>query len=167
MSVFDHLPIIEAIAKRLDFKYWGNLCLVSRKCARCFRESEWIQRVINQVLFVRKEYSNLSKIENQEEQACIESIRKWNNFRFVKNPNETIDMEIIKEDPYHLSFVKQTEKICIEAVKSDGMILMLVKEQTLNICKEAYNQNKNCFMHICKKFKSKILLEEISPKMSN
>jgi hypothetical protein len=52
MSVFDHLPIIEVIAKYLKFKDLQSLILVSRQCARFFKESNWMKGYIEEELFI-------------------------------------------------------------------------------------------------------------------
>jgi hypothetical protein len=139
MSVLDHLPIIEEIAKRLDFKDWGNLCLVSRKCARCFRESEWIKMTIKQIKSVRFASGNLKAIENQTEQACIEAIRKWGDIHYVKNPTETMYIELVKRSPLNIIYVgKQTLNICMETVKRCGVYILRCEYVTEEMYIEAY-----------------------------
>lgn len=49
MSVFDHLPIIDIIAKHLKFKDLQSLILVSRQCARFFKESNWVKEYIGRI----------------------------------------------------------------------------------------------------------------------
>jgi hypothetical protein len=139
MSVLDHLPIIEEIAKRLDFKDWGNLCLVSRKCARCFRESEWIKMTINQIKFVRFASGNLKAIKNQTEQVCIEAIRKWGDIHFVKNPTESMYIELVKRNPINIMYVKkQTLNICMETVKKCGIYIFCCNYVTEEMYITAY-----------------------------
>jgi len=53
MSVFDHLPIIDIIAKHLKFKDLQSLILVSKQCARFFKESNWVKEYIEEELFVK------------------------------------------------------------------------------------------------------------------
>lgn len=147
MSVLDHLPIIEEIAKRLDFKDWGNLCLVSRKCARCFKDSEWIKETVRQVRSVRFTSGNLKAIQNQTEQACIEAIRKWGDIHDVKNPTESMYIELVKRNPINIIYVKkQTLNICMEIVKRCGIFIFHCNYVTEEIYIEAYmNYFKNYF----------------------
>lgn len=63
MSVFDHLPIIEVIAKYLKFKDLRSLILVSRQCARFFKESNWIKEYIEEELFIEAIIKHIKKNE--------------------------------------------------------------------------------------------------------
>ena len=52
------------------------------------------------------------------------------------------DMEMVMRDGLNLEFVKkQTEEICLEAVKQKGNALEFVENQTEEICLAAVKQN--------------------------
>ena len=52
MSVLDHFPIIEVICKHLDLKTLRSMIFVSKKCARFFRESDWMQRNLSRLIWL-------------------------------------------------------------------------------------------------------------------
>lgn len=59
------------------------------------------------------------------------------------------DMEMVMRDGLNLEFVKkQTEEICLTAVKQDSSALELVKNQTKDVCLEAVRQNKTVMDYI-------------------
>ena len=43
---------------------------------------------------------------------------------------------------------KQTENICLEAVKHDGFTLKYIQKKTKDICSEAMKQNSNSIQYI-------------------
>jgi hypothetical protein len=58
---------------------------------------------------------------------------KWNGIR--------ICLEAVKQDGLALQYVKnQTPEICLEAVKQDGLALKFVENKTPEICLEAVKQ---------------------------
>lgn len=148
-SPLDHLPIIEGIAQHLNFKELQSLILVSRKCARFFKESEWISGRINQLQFIRKNPSFKIKDYQDNEVYCIEClrIRPW-YIRDIKQ-TETYCLEAVKVNGYILPCIEnQTEKICLEAVKQNGYALQYVKKQTYEICKEAIKSKVGALKYI-------------------
>lgn len=53
-------------------------------------------------------------------------------------------IDIVKKDGLRLMFIdNQTLELCIEAVKQNGLALQYVKEQTNDMCMEAIKQNPN------------------------
>ena len=71
-----------------------------------------------------------------------------NNIRLISNPKEYHYIEAIMNDPrrdkifkYNIPPEKQTENICIAAMKRSGLALCRVVNQTENICLEAVKQN--------------------------
>lgn len=154
-SPLDHLPIIEAIARHLNFKELQSLLLVSRKCARFFKESKWIGWRIKELKFIRK---NANSIENYQDSElyCIEilRIRPW-DIRLIKQ-TETYCLEAVKCMGSTLQFVKhQTDKICLEAVKQNGFALQYVEHQTYEICQAAVTNEKGASKYIMIKMNRK------------
>ncbi len=144
-SPLDHLPIIEAIAKHLNFKELQSLILVSRKCARFFKESRWIGGRIKELRWIRKNpsFSTLNEL------YCIEMLRMrpW-DIRLI-DQTETLCLEAVKCMGSTLQFVEhQTDKICLEAVKQDGCALKYVELQTYEICQEAVKNDKRASRYI-------------------
>ncbi|MCQ4379844.1 DUF4116 domain-containing protein, partial [Clostridioides difficile] len=61
--------------------------------------------------------------------------------KWVENQTEEICMEAVRQNGLDLKFVKnQTETICLRAVRQNGMALEFVKEQTVGICLKAVRQ---------------------------
>ena len=82
-----------------------------------------------------------------------------------KHQTEELVLEIFKINPkitekffrYTLSERNQTERICIEAVKQNGMVLSKVVNQTEKICLEAVRQNGLAIRFVNDRFKTKEL----------
>ena len=54
---------------------------------------------------------------------------------------EAVRMVAVQQQPYVIQSVPQTEKICLAAVKQNGMALRCVDDQTFEICCEAVKQD--------------------------
>jgi hypothetical protein len=126
-SPLDHLPIIEAIAKHLNFKELQSLILVSRKCARFFKESGWINGRIDELRWIRKNPSFHTRKYKDNELYCI---------------------EILRIRPWLIELMEQTDKICLEAVKQNGFALQYVEHQTYEICQAAVTNEKGASKYI-------------------
>lgn len=149
-SPLDHLPIIEAIAKHLNFKELQRLIFVSRKCARFFKESRWISGRIGELRWIRKNPDSIVNYQNNE-LYCIEIIRKFPWYIKLIKQTETLCLEAVKIKCVGsvLQLVEcQTDKICLEAVKHDGFALKYVEHQTYEICQEAVKNDKHASMFI-------------------
>lgn len=130
MSVLDHFPIIEVICKHLKFKYWKNLLLTSRKCAKFFKDSKWVKDMLK---VIKDPYLELPKLEHQTKWICLEAVRKRGMaLQFVRN---------------------QTEKICRKAVKNNGIALKYVQIQTLSICYNAIQEDYRAMTYVNYEFK--------------
>lgn len=125
MSVLDHLPIIEAI---FDFKTLRRMLFISKKCARCFKESEFLEERI-WIERVKRKPTALKYLEKQTEKICLKAVKHQSpKFRFDKCP---------------LIFIKnQTERICIESVRVCPSSIQCVERQTETICLEAYKKDE-------------------------
>jgi len=153
-SPLDHLPIIEAIARNLNFKELQSLLLVSRKCARFFKESKWIGGRIKELSLIRRNPSFHIRKYKDNELYCIEilRIRPW-LIQLMKQ-TETLCLEAVKRNGSTLQFVKhQTDKICLEAVKQNGFALQYVEHQTYEICQAAVTNEKGASQYIMIKMK--------------
>jgi len=61
--------------------------------------------------------------------------------------SEQAVLEIILENPARLGFLRfQTDRICLAAVRADGLVLRHVKKQTPEICMAAVRQNTQAFL---------------------
>jgi hypothetical protein len=64
---------------------------------------------------------------------------------------EELAIEYVKLYPMRLGFLHwQTEMICLAAVKADYRALRHVKNQTVEICREALKQNSHAKIFICR-----------------
>lgn len=130
MSVLDHLPIIEAICKHLDFKTLRSMLFV------CFKQSECVKSIVKEFLEeriwierVKRKPTALKYLEKQTEKICLKAVKHQSpKFRFDKCP---------------LIFIKnQTERICIESVRVCPSSIQCVERQTETICLEAYKKDE-------------------------
>lgn len=74
MSVLDHLSIIEAICKHLDFETLRSMLFVSKKCARCFKESDCIQRNLSRLMWLEGVKGTLKKLREMYSDDILNSI---------------------------------------------------------------------------------------------
>ncbi len=76
--------------------------------------------------------------EYQNEDMCINAVRKSYVLDYVHNQTYDICMEAVKNHPYQIVYVTdQTEDICIEAVKRKSTVIRFVKNKTEDICRYA------------------------------
>lgn len=154
-SPLDHLPIIEAIAKHLNFKELQRLIFVSRKCARFFKESRWIGGRIDELRWIRKNPDSIVNYQNNE-LYCIEIIRKFPWYIKLIKQTEKYCLEAVKSHGTVLQHIEhQTDKICLEAVKQNGYALQYVEHQTYEICQEAIKNDKHASKFIIIKMNRK------------
>ncbi|MDW0076976.1 DUF4116 domain-containing protein [Clostridioides difficile] len=74
--------------------------------------------------------------------------------QYVREQTEEMCLEAVRQNGLALHFVKdQTEKICIEAVRQDGLAIQFVENQTDEICIEALKQDKLAIRYIKEKDK--------------
>jgi hypothetical protein len=96
-------------------------------------------------------------IENKTEEIIIEFLKNDKHgmmLEVISEQNEKICLEAVKINGLALKYViNQTENICLEAVKQNGLALQYVEEQTYQICLEAVKENKLAFEFIDNNFK--------------
>ncbi|HBG8470868.1 TPA: DUF4116 domain-containing protein [Clostridioides difficile] len=104
------------------------------------------------IQFIRWKTINLSKL--QRNNLYKKAVSKDGELlKYVKKQTEEICLLAVRENPWALIHVKrQTERICIEAVKQWGTILQFVKKQTPKICLEAVKQNSFALYYVKKQF---------------
>ena len=124
MSVLDHFPIIEVICKHLLFQDLCNLLLVSKKCAKFFKESAWFKETMDTIRLLRDKYWLLKDIE-QTELICIETVKICGlALAVVKNQTEQICFEAVKQNGAAMYYVKhKTDKIRLLAIKQYTKLL--------------------------------------------
>ncbi len=137
-------------------KSWQRtIMLKSHKCSTCNK----ITKIYNSDLWISDEDDDNDKCHNY---CCsIEDFNKLNDvvnnlfsnnqkIRTLKkiirliNNNEYMTFKIIRNDGQLIQYVhEQTEKLCLEAVKQDGNLLVFFNTNTQNdiICLEAVKQN--------------------------
>jgi hypothetical protein len=91
-------------------------------------------------------YPLLFILKNQNIELCMEAInQKYYTCEAMKeiiNQTEELCIEAVKNNGMSLQFVKnQTHEICLLAVKQNGMALQFVKNQNQEICLSAVQQN--------------------------
>jgi hypothetical protein len=73
-----------------------------------------------------------------DETFCINAVaRNGCAYSFCRVRNSKICKLVLKQQPYFIADMEQTEELCITAVRSDGRALRNVKHQTDRICLEA------------------------------
>lgn len=55
---------------------------------------------------------------------------------------------LIKQYEEMLKNEEQTEQLCLEAVRCDGLLLKYVKNQTLGMCVDAIKQNRKAVLYV-------------------
>jgi hypothetical protein len=91
-------------------------------------------------------YPLLFILKNQNIELCMEAINQryytCEAMKDIINQTDELCIEAVKNNGMALQFVKnQTQEICLLAVKENGMALQFVKKQTHEICLLAVKQN--------------------------
>ena len=74
---------------------------------------------------------------------------EWGTLEYVKYQTDQICIEAVRKNGMNLQFVnQQTDQICLEAVRKYGHALRFVKHQTDQICFEAVSQSSTAEMFI-------------------
>lgn len=85
-------------------------------------------------------------LPNQYEDLCLEAVKQKHYaceaMKLIKKQTDEICLIAVKQDGRALQYVKnQTVDICIAAVKQNGLALKFVNNQNYEICVEAVKQN--------------------------
>lgn len=112
---------------------------------------------------------NLRKISDMEEfndpvktSNLIDMIPWW--IKHCKTKTQTLLYKIIKKTPDYfmkLSPDEQSELICSEAVKQNGMLLKYVAVKTQNICIEAVKNNPKAYEYVPNKYMNEFIIIEV------
>lgn len=75
----------------------------------------------------------------------------------IKDPSIDVCMAAVKSNGIVLKFINnQTKELCVEAVRSNGLALKFVNDQNHNICLEAVLSNKKAFQYVDKIYKDHV-----------
>lgn len=82
MSVFESfdLLLIEAICKHLDLKTLRSMLFVSKKCARCFKQSVWLQQNISRLIRLENITKDTKKYYELHYNSLLKQLKSYEIF---------------------------------------------------------------------------------------
>ncbi len=119
-------------------KKWHNLvmtcstiCNLCNKFVKIYDNTLW--KSYNDDKLCHEWNININKYD------LLETItRNWRSFEKFDNNSEKLCLNVVKTNGFCLKYIKfQSENICLESVKNNGYALLFVRNQTDNICLEA------------------------------
>lgn len=159
-NLCEKIDMIEELQKEEKVKYSGqemmHIGLREKDIELC---RKGIQRGVKmddlQILIIQLSWSHYfdgdketfekfkAMMEREIEMNFIMNVNDGMTLKHVNRQTEDICVAAVKQNGKAIYYVReQTERICREAVKQDGTALVYVKKQTSDICMEAFKQNK-------------------------
>jgi len=89
MSVFESfdLLLIEAICKHLDLETLRSMLFVSKKCARCFKQSVWLQQNISRLIWLENIKKDAKKYYETYNDSILNALKESNRI-FIQFLNQ-------------------------------------------------------------------------------
>lgn len=110
-------------------------------------------------------YCDIDDLDREErEMLCSQAVKKtptaFNHINKEYWPLELME-NAVKQNPYSLIYLMHvsTDQMRLDAVMANGMLLQHIKkkERTLEVCREAFRQTKECLRFIPQKYRYRIL----------
>lgn len=118
---------------------------------------------------ILKNFRKISDMEDWNDPVktneFLDVMPEW--IEYMENPSQELIYKAVKGNPKiieTLTSEQQSELICMEAVKQDGLLLKYVKCKSESICFEAVKQNGNAFKYVPKNMHSELLLITVLKK---
>lgn len=118
---------------------------------------------------ILKNFRKISDMEDWNDPVktneFLDVMPEW--IEYMENPSQELIYKAVKGNPKiieTLTSEQQSELICMEAVKQDGLLLNYVKCKSESICLEAVKQNGNAFKFVPKNMHSELLLINVLKK---
>ena len=111
---------------------------------------------------MKKDEFHNSIIDVSIDKHWLEKIEKFGVDEFKKLPqelhNEDFYIQLIKQSPYLFKKIPKIKGLYLKAVKIEGLLLEHCSEKSEKLCLEAVKQNGLAIQFVPKHFKSKALL---------